>query len=72
MGEPPVAETVQQPMPFVQQPAAVELAPVLFRVFYDRDHNNSFGTGEGIRGINVTFLDVTENLAPSGGLVTSR
>lgn len=70
MGEPPVADTVQQPVPVVQ-PASVKLAPILFRVFYDRDHNNTFGTGEGIRGINVTFLDVTENLAPSGGLVTS-
>lgn len=71
MGEPPVADTAQQPIPVVQQPSSVKLAPVLFRVFYDRDHNNSFGTGEGIRGINVTFLDVTENLAPSGGIVTS-
>jgi hypothetical protein len=73
MADPPVViAAAPQPAPLVEQPAAaLKLAPILFRVFYDRDHNDAFGAGEGIRGINVTFLDVAENLAPSGGLVTS-
>jgi hypothetical protein len=44
---------------------------MLFRIFYDRDHNDSFGAGEGIRGVNVYFLDVAANLAPAGSLTTS-
>jgi Bacterial pre-peptidase C-terminal domain len=67
LADPPLIDTVQQPA----AAANVKLAPMLFRIFYDRDHNNSFGAGEGIRGVNVYFLDVAENLAPAGSLVTS-
>ncbi|HST05085.1 MAG TPA: pre-peptidase C-terminal domain-containing protein, partial [Chloroflexia bacterium] len=65
LADPPLIDTVQQP------PAAPKLAPMLFRIFYDRDHNDSFSVGEGIRGVNVYFLDVAANLAPAGSLTTS-
>ncbi len=54
------------------QPAAsVGLAPMLFRLFYDRNHNDSYEAGEGIRGISVYFLYADASLALSGSAVTS-
>jgi hypothetical protein len=45
-------------------------APVLFRIFYDRDSNERFATGEGIRGISVYLVD-SDGSTPTGNLVTS-
>jgi hypothetical protein len=57
--------------PKAPQPAApVErFAPMLFRIFYDRDSNNRFGRGEGIRGISVYLLDSGAN-SQTASLVT--
>ena len=44
---------------------------MLFRIFYDRNRDDTFSNGEGIRGINVYFLDTSNNLAPTGSLTTS-
>jgi len=44
---------------------------VLFRIFYDRNHDDTYHAGEGIRGVSVYFLDATNNLAPTGSLTTS-
>jgi hypothetical protein len=53
-----------------QQSGGTNLAPMLFRVFYDRNRNNDFDQGEGIRGINVYFLGKdTANVAL--GMVTT-
>lgn len=41
--------------PVAGQPGT-NLAPMLFRLFYDRNHNDDFDAGEGIRGINVYFV----------------
>ncbi|MEO8286769.1 MAG: pre-peptidase C-terminal domain-containing protein [Chloroflexota bacterium] len=54
-----------------EQPVRDQLAPMLFRVFYDLNKNDSFNKGEGIPGIDVYFLDATNNLAPTGSLKTS-
>jgi hypothetical protein len=45
---------------------------MLFRIFYDRNGNDTFSAGEGIRGISVYFLDANNNLAPTGSLTTSQ
>ena len=60
------------PQQAAQPPAKSQaLAPMLFRIFYDRDRDDTFGNGEGIRGISVYFLDANNNLAPTGSLTTS-
>jgi hypothetical protein len=56
----------------VQPPSGENLAPILFRVFYDNNKNDAFDTGEGIRGIGIYFLDTNNNLAPTGSLTTSQ
>jgi hypothetical protein len=49
-----------------------ELAPMLFRIFYDSNKNDTFNKGEGVRGISVYFLDSANNLAPTGSITTSQ
>jgi hypothetical protein len=53
------------------EPAAIRMAPMLFRVFYDGDNNEKYATKEGIQGISVMFLDATMNYAPTATLITS-
>ncbi|MEO5951394.1 MAG: pre-peptidase C-terminal domain-containing protein, partial [Chloroflexia bacterium] len=53
------------------EPASVRMAPMLFRIFYDGDNNETYATREGIQGISVMFLDATLNYAPTATLVTS-
>lgn len=54
------------------EPASIRMAPMLFRVFYDSDNNETYATKEGIQGISVMFLDAALSYAPSATLVTSR
>jgi hypothetical protein len=56
----------------VQPPSGESLAPMLFRIFYDSNNNDTFDAGEGIRGISVYFLDTQNNLAPTGSLTTNQ
>jgi Bacterial pre-peptidase C-terminal domain len=60
----PIIDTTQS------APRTVRLASILFRIFYDGDHNDTFSAGEGIRGVSVFFLDSQANLAPTGSLTT--
>ncbi|MGA7733010.1 MAG: pre-peptidase C-terminal domain-containing protein [Chloroflexia bacterium] len=62
----PVIEAISQP------PAVVRMAPMLFRVFFDRNGNQSYNANEGIRGVSVFFLDATTNYAPTASLLTSE
>jgi hypothetical protein len=57
--------------PRAPEPAAPleKFAPMLFRVFYDRDSNNRFSRGEGVRGISVYLRDVAAN-TQTANLVT--
>jgi hypothetical protein len=65
------APVVAAPQPAEPVAAPVEsFAPMLFRIFYDRDQNDRFTQGEGIRGISVYLLDADAN-TPTGTLVTS-
>jgi hypothetical protein len=43
-----------------------------FRLFYDRNRNDSFELGEGIRGVSVYFLGGDNASSPAGSLVTSE
>lgn len=56
----------------VQAPSKnVAYAPMLFRVFYDRDHNDAYSKGEGIRGVSVYFHNESGDFVPTGSLMTS-
>jgi hypothetical protein len=43
---------------------------MLFRVFYDRNRNDLFDAGEGIRGLNVYFVGKDARGIALGSLVT--
>jgi hypothetical protein len=71
-GIPNTGAEAQPPVVDVQSPPeSANLAPMLFRIFYDSDHNNTYKKGEGISGVSVYFLDAAANLAPTGSLMTS-
>ena len=55
-----------------QQPASssAALAPLTFRVFYDRNNDTVFENGEGIRGLQIFFLDKQAGLIPTGESTT--
>jgi hypothetical protein len=73
-GSDPVIVVGAPQQPEAPQPPAQsrELAPMLFRIFYDLNRNDTFNKGEGVRGISVYFLDAANNLAPTGSLTTSQ
>ncbi|HET9493872.1 MAG TPA: hypothetical protein VFR15_06550, partial [Chloroflexia bacterium] len=58
--------------PKAPEPAAPleRFAPVLFRIFYDRNQDDRFSRGEGIRGISVYLRDAEAN-SETATLVTS-
>lgn len=56
--------------PVVEQPGT-NLAPMLFRLFYDRNHNNEYDAGEGVRGINVYFVPRDSTKVALGALATN-
>jgi hypothetical protein len=66
-----VAAVAAAPKAPVSAPPVEQLAPMLFRVFYDRDLNSRFGRGEGIRGIAVYLLDANAR-TETAKLVTNR
>jgi hypothetical protein len=57
--------------PVVQNLGSLSTASLLFRVFYDGNHNQSYDLTEGIRGIKVYFLNAQAGMTMSGQLVTS-
>ncbi len=57
--------------PVVEQPGT-NLAPMLFRLFYDRNRNDQFDTGEGVRGINVYFVPTDATNVALGALTTTE
>ena len=72
-GKDPLIVTGPPAIPAAPPPPASEsLAPVLFRVFYDANKDDTFDSGEGIRGVSVFFLDANNNLAPTGSLTTGQ
>lgn len=54
------------------QQLGTEYAPMLFRVFYDRNLNDLFDAGEGIRGLNVYFVGKDARNVALGNLVTEE
>ena len=52
------------------QQLGTDYAPMLFRVFYDRNLNDLFDAGEGIRGLNVYFVGTDARQIALGSLVT--
>ncbi|HYP21320.1 MAG TPA: hypothetical protein VEY08_14710 [Chloroflexia bacterium] len=52
------------------QQLGTDYAPMLFRVFYDRNRNDLFDAGEGIRGLNVYFVGKDARGIALGSLVT--
>jgi hypothetical protein len=69
---PEPAREVAAAAPKAPEPAAPpqQFAPVLFRIFYDRNQDDRFSRGEGIRGISVYMLDADAN-TETATLVTS-
>jgi hypothetical protein len=54
------------------QQLGTEYAPMLFRVFYDRNLNDLFDAGEGIRGLNVYFVGKDARNIALGNVVTEE
>lgn len=74
-GRPPLNNNPAKPAQAVvlpQQPQgkSAAYAPVTFRLFYDRNSNNGYDAGEGIRGIKVLFLNSDNQQAFTGNLLT--
>jgi hypothetical protein len=72
--EDPKPKSPQPPVPPVIEAKAnpvASYAPVLFRIFYDRNRNDGFDAGEGIRGIDVYFLNGDGGMVVSGRITTS-
>ncbi len=74
----PITGALDEPVPppvvinVGDRPAASpDYAPVLFRLFYDRNHNDRLDAGEGIRGIDVFFLSGDAGMTLSGSVRTS-
>jgi hypothetical protein len=52
------------------QQLGTDYAPMFFRVFYDRNLNDLFDAGEGVRGLNVYFVGTDARQIALGSLVT--
>ena len=50
----------------------VDYMPVAFRLFFDRDRNNLFNAGEGIRGVSIHFVRQSGDGSALGSLITSQ
>jgi hypothetical protein len=51
--------------------AQSQQAPMLMRIFYDRNRNDKYDKLEGVRGLHVYFLNRDAGLTPTGQIVTS-
>lgn len=51
--------------------APVAKAPMLFRIYYDRNGTDTYDAGEGIRGLEILFLSRDAGLGLTGSLKTS-
>lgn len=59
-----------QPKNNQPQQLGTDYAPMLFRVFYDRNLNDLFDAGEGIRGLSVYFVGKDARQIALGNVVT--
>ncbi len=64
------ASPLNSAQPPVQPRPALTYAPMLFRLYYDRNKNDAYEPGEGIRGVRVYFVGSDGILSPSASLVT--
>lgn len=62
---PPVVLNINPP------PAAPQFAQLLFRLFYDKARNDTYQPGEGIRGVDVYFLNQDGSPVPNSSLLTN-
>lgn len=60
------------PRPPVVQQHGTNLAPMLFRLFYDRNQNSQFDVGEGVRGVAVYFVPTDSTNVALGVLTTTE
>ncbi|MEO6457090.1 MAG: pre-peptidase C-terminal domain-containing protein [Chloroflexia bacterium] len=51
--------------------APITQAPMLFRVYYDRNGTDTYDVGEGIRGLEILFLSRDAGLGLTGSMKTS-
>ena len=69
-GHPPEAIIVAPEKP-ASPGGTLEYLPVSFRLFYDRNGNNLFNAGEGVRGVSIYFTKQQGRRTASGSLTTS-
>ncbi|MDQ3705309.1 MAG: lamin tail domain-containing protein [Chloroflexota bacterium] len=65
----PIKEAPREAQP---QQLGTKYAPMLFRVFYDRNLNDRFDAGEGIRGMNIYFVGKDARNIALGSVVTEE